>query len=201
MGDTKHVLRSRVDLAAGAMARAFAEDPVMQWLFQGSEDPNHLLTQFMTLTGNRSVTIGHAYEPSGGQECAGAAFWVPPDSSMFTEEMGIEVFTMIAGAVGQARAEHVLGAIREATDFHPEEPHFYLATVGVDPAHRGLGLGAKLLQRVLRTCDDEQIVAYLESSNPRNISLYERAGFTTITEVRLPDGPTMRPMVRNPNSS
>ena len=197
MGETRHVLRNRVDAVAAIMARAFKDDPVMNWMFQGAANPLELLTQFMSLTGTRSVTIGHAYELVDG---AGAAFWVPPDSSMFTEAMGIEFYAMMTGAVGEARTETVLGALREATDFHPEEPHFYLSTIGVDPDHRGQGLGAKLMQRVLKICDDEGLVAYLESSNQRNVSLYERVGFETITEVRLPDGPVMRPMMRRPVS-
>jgi hypothetical protein len=58
--------------------------------------------------------------------------------------------------------------------FHPTEPHWYLPMIGVDPARH----------------------AYLESSNPRNISLYKRHGFEVIGEIQSGSSPTVRPMLR-----
>jgi ribosomal protein S18 acetylase RimI-like enzyme len=40
--------------------------------------------------------------------------------------------------------------------------------------------------------------AYLESSNPRNMSLYRRHGFEQVGELPLPDGPALYPMWRTP---
>ena len=47
---------------------------------------------------------------------------------------------------------------------HPSEPHWYLPLIGVDPAHRGKGLGGALLSHALTACDREGSLAYLESS-------------------------------------
>lgn len=198
MGLTKHILRSRVAAAATTMTRAFADDPVMEWIFRGSANRDELVSRFMAISCKRSISIGHAYEPFGG---GGAAFWAPPGCSMYTEDLGMEIYQLLFGAVGEERTRTVLGGLGEATNFHPEEPHFYLATIGIEPNFQGRGLGTTLMQRVLNVCDDENIVAYLESSNPRNVSLYERAGFETITDVPLPGGPVMRPMIRQPRSS
>ncbi|MEW6149322.1 MAG: N-acetyltransferase, partial [Pseudomonadota bacterium] len=43
---------------------------------------------------------------------------------------------------------------------------------------------------------EEGIAAYLESSNPRNISLYKRHGFKIIGEIQHGTSPTMTPMLR-----
>ncbi|MGH1488843.1 MAG: GNAT family N-acetyltransferase [Acidimicrobiales bacterium] len=197
MNATRHVVRSRAEAVSEVVARAFADDPVMCWIFDDAPDPARSLTAFMRIVCERSISVGHAYELTEGE---GAALWAPPDSSLFNEVSGREVFRLLSEAYGPKRAEAVLVALREATDFHPEEPHFYLSTIGVDPESRGNGYGAKLLSRVLDVCDSEDTLAYLESSNPRNISLYERHGFKAITEVRLPDGPVMTPMIRTPES-
>lgn len=93
--------------------------------------------------------------------------------------------------------QETVGAIFEKMDaFHPEEPHWYLAIVGVDAAHQGQGLGAKLLQAALGRCDREGLIAYLESSNPANIPLYERHGFRVIGEIREGNAPVITPMLR-----
>ena len=38
--------------------------------------------------------------------------------------------------------------------------------------------------------------AYLESSNPRNMSLYKRYGFETMGQIKVDDVPPLHPMIR-----
>ena len=45
-------------------------------------------------------------------------------------------------------------------------------------------------------CDDDGLIAYLESSNPRNLSLYERHGFEIIGKIQAGTSPTLYPMIR-----
>ena len=56
------------------------------------------------------------------------------------------------------------------------------------------------MKHALRRCDEEGIPAYLESSNPRNISLYEPLGFNIIGKIQCDSSPVMTPMLRPPNS-
>ena len=82
---------------------------------------------------------------------------------------------------------------------HPTEPHWYLEAIGCVPEARGQGVGGTLLEPVLARCDAEGLPAYLESSNPRNISFYERHGFATRPLFPLPPGcPVITPMWRDP---
>jgi GNAT superfamily N-acetyltransferase len=57
--------------------------------------------------------------------------------------------------------------------YHPSQPHWYLPLIGVDPVHQRKGYGSALLQHVLLQCDRDHAPAYLESTNPANIRLYE----------------------------
>ena len=59
------------------------------------------------------------------------------------------------------------------------------------PEHQGKGLGTALLRPGLEHADALRLPAYLESSNERNVPLYERHGFAVIAEHVLPDGPTL----------
>ena len=70
--------------------------------------------------------------------------------------------------------------------------------IGVNPAHQSKGLGAALLRQALERCDREGLPAHLESTNPRNISLYMRHGFVAVGEIQAGSSPTMVPMLRQP---
>ena len=87
-----------------------------------------------------------------------------------------------------------VGALME--EFHPKEPHWYLPMIGVDPSRQGQGYGSALLKAALKRCDADGLPAYLESSNPRNVPLYERHGFEVIGEIKPDDHPGLTPMYR-----
>ena len=54
------------------------------------------------------------------------------------------------------------------------------------------------MRHAVARCDREGALAYLESSNPRNISLYLRHGFEVIGEIRVGAAPLVTPMLRRP---
>jgi ribosomal protein S18 acetylase RimI-like enzyme len=82
--------------------------------------------------------------------------------------------------------------------YHPHEPHWYLAVIGVDAARQGFGLGSMLVQHTLASCDKDQVPAYLESTNPKNIPFYERHGFELLGTIQAGASPPMFPMLRKP---
>jgi ribosomal protein S18 acetylase RimI-like enzyme len=81
----------------------------------------------------------------------------------------------------------------------PETPHWYLNVIATLPERQGRGLGAQALAPMCARFDVEGVAAYLESSNPRNMTLYRRHGFEEINDpIQLPDGPALYPMWREP---
>jgi ribosomal protein S18 acetylase RimI-like enzyme len=100
-------------------------------------------------------------------------------------------------ATASPAAREAGGAIFEQmAKLHPKEPHWYLPLIGVDPAHQGRGHGDALLQYALQRFDREGLPAYLESTNPRNISLYRRHGFEEVGTIQAGSSPTLVPMLR-----
>jgi ribosomal protein S18 acetylase RimI-like enzyme len=82
--------------------------------------------------------------------------------------------------------------------FHPDEPCWHLAFLAVDPAQQGKGLGSRILEHSLEACDKDRKIAYLESTNPANLSLYKRHGFELVGEMQSGSSPLMFPMMREP---
>jgi GNAT superfamily N-acetyltransferase len=82
-------------------------------------------------------------------------------------------------------------------EHHPVEPCFYLLAMGVEPERQGRGVGGRLLGTVTGRCDEASAPAYLEATSEDNRRLYERHGFATVAELRLPQGPSLWPMWRD----
>jgi ribosomal protein S18 acetylase RimI-like enzyme len=82
--------------------------------------------------------------------------------------------------------------------YHPHEPHWYLSLIGVDPPQQGKGYGAALMAHALLQCDRDKQLAYLESTNPKNISLYQRHGFEILGTIQVGTSPPLFPMLRTP---
>jgi ribosomal protein S18 acetylase RimI-like enzyme len=85
-----------------------------------------------------------------------------------------------------------------AARYHPSEPHWYLPLIGVDPSQQGKGYGSALLTHALMPCNRDHTCAYLESSNPKNIPLYERHGFEVLGTIQVGTSPPIFPMLRKP---
>jgi ribosomal protein S18 acetylase RimI-like enzyme len=68
--------------------------------------------------------------------------------------------------------------------------------IGVDPAHQGKGHGDALMRHALEQCDRDGLPAYLESTNPRNLSLYRRHGFEALGTIQASSSPSVVPMLR-----
>jgi GNAT superfamily N-acetyltransferase len=186
------------DRIAQIAAAGFYDDPVMGWVFpDDSVRLQRLEAIFGGLVRDTLPDRGTIHLADG----ACTAIWRDP-----TFEHG----RMAADRVQDESAEEapmpfsedelsrliVLGSAMAAS--HPHEPHWYLNVVSTVPPMQGRGLGTAVLQPVLEQCDAEGVRAYLESTNPRNHSLYHRHGFVVAGEIRLEGGPSLTPMWRDP---
>lgn len=144
--------------------------------------------------GGKSFALGTAF---GIDHFAGAALWLPPGASA-DEEALARLFERTAPASIQTDLAQVF---EQMGSFHPEDPHWYLPLIGVDPARQGQRLGEKLMAHALARCDADRSPAYLESSNPRNVSFYERHGFQALGKIQVGSSPAIVPMLRRPRAA
>jgi predicted N-acetyltransferase YhbS len=81
---------------------------------------------------------------------------------------------------------------------HPDDRHLYLSVLGVEPSRQGGGIGSQLLAPGLELCDRDGVAAYLETGKERNIAFYSRHGFEVTGQLKLPAGPPVWFMRREP---
>jgi ribosomal protein S18 acetylase RimI-like enzyme len=187
----KNTTKAEQDLVIGTLVRAFSGDPAARWLYSDSQRYLEYFPSFV------KAFAGAAFEHDTAfcvDNCAGAALWLPPGSH--SDEKAL--LTLLQDSIPERHRAEVVGVLDQMDRYHPAEPHWYLPMIGVDPAKQGQGYGSALLKHVLERCDGENKLAYLESSSPKNIPLYERHGFELLGTIQVGSSPPLFPMLRRP---
>jgi ribosomal protein S18 acetylase RimI-like enzyme len=184
-------------VAGAVLGRAFTTDPVFRWIL--GETPQ--LEQRLTLAFT-AFAVGAVHKPAAQvlvtPERTAASIWLPPNQWRAPMSEIVRQGPRLLRAYG-TRSPRALRLLSAVERHHPKEPHWYLEAIGTVPEARGQGIGPTVLTPVLERCDAEQLPAYLESSNPHNITFYERHGFVKMPLFDLPAGcPVITPMWRDP---
>lgn len=182
---------------ARTFAAAFARDPVFDWLARPDGRRQFALRRFFSwMLESRALPHGETWMTADG---LAAAAWIPPQpegtATGLAEDLRmLPIILRLTGLRRLARGAAMAAAMEHS---HPEAPYFYLAFIGVTPRMQGTGLGTALLKRTLARIDALGTNAYLENSNPRNLKLYEQAGFSVAREIRArKDAPPVYTMWR-----
>jgi GNAT superfamily N-acetyltransferase len=179
---------------AAALARAFDDDPVTQWVYAGERRRPKWAGRFFRWQLERLAPQDASWTTATRD---GAALWALPDR---WREDGRETLTLLRQTLPGVlpRLPRVLRGLGQVEARHPEQRHLYLAVLGVDPPRQGTGVGSRLIRPGLELCDREGLPAYLETGRERNLAFYARHGFRVLDELQLPKGPPVWFLWREP---
>lgn len=185
-------------LAIEALVRAFLDDPVLRWCFPDDRRRGRQLDGlFHFLWAGLWSRHDLAYTTD---QIRGVAIWLPPDQWRVGLFEQLRLLPGYVGNVGLREVPRTLRGFNLLASRHPQQAHFYLHFVGVTPEWQGRGIGAKLLEPMLKRCDREALPAYLEATTARNRLFYQRNGFRVLEEVVYPKGPPTWLMWREPRT-
>jgi ribosomal protein S18 acetylase RimI-like enzyme len=152
------------------MSLAFSTDPAVRWMYPAPENYLDYFPQFVSAFGGRASECGTAHFIGDVQA---AALWLPP--SIQSDEDAL--MNLFERTIPEQNRQALFSMFEQMGDYHPHNPHWYLPLIGVEPIQQRRGYGSMMLEHALKVCDEDQMSAYLESSNPENIPLYQRHGF------------------------
>jgi len=191
----RQVAADDLQVLAAVLARAFEQDAATRWLLPDDESYMGRATRFYELALREDLPRGGCWTTDDRQA---VALWEPPGDWGFAQERLPEVLPELQD-IYQDDFQRVAESFATMVERHPQDPHWYLWIIGVDPARQGRGHGAQLLDAMLERVDAEGMPAYLEASTPRNARLYERHGFETTEIWSFPGGgPEIAGMWREP---
>jgi GNAT superfamily N-acetyltransferase len=184
-----------IDSLSHVIAEAFHPLAVSRWLLPGANARREIFPAYFRLHVEAAVTHGLVLTTPGRDA---AALWLPigpdgpePASAGYRERLAaitgphLDRFTALDDAFER---HHPAGVAHE-----------HLAILAVRPRRQRRGIGTALLGARHTALDRHRLPAYLEASDARKRGIYLRHGYVDHGQpLRLPDGPVMYPMWRDP---
>ena len=177
------------------LSAGFMQDPMHRWLFPDADDRARLHPAFFAPLVAMALAHGNVWTT---RDHSGAALWLPFDAAAESGEPGMA--ELFEPTLGGDVARRLREFDRQASVIHPKDrDHEYLAFIVVRPGETGRGIGTALLEKQLTELDHRARPAYLEATNADSARLYRRFGFKPLgPDIRMPDGPVLLPMWREP---
>jgi ribosomal protein S18 acetylase RimI-like enzyme len=192
--------RATLDDAAGLsklFASAFADDPLFDYMVRpGAGRAAALQLFFHEILRARDIPQGEVWMSPDGHACI---CWLKPDARRSPGGLiqKLSWLPFLVRVYSLARLARSMAVAESMEENHPREPHFYLAFVAVSPEYHGVGLGSRILKATLAQVDAAGMAAYVESSNPKNATYYERGGFVARKNIAPAGAPPLIAMWRD----
>ena len=188
---------------AEVAADAYCDYPLHNWFTKGKYDAkaSKLIMQISLRTMTEDAVI---YADS--EEINGFAVWLPfgftgSKTLPFLMNGGLSlIFHSGFGIIGRLLKyeTYAMNLKKEFTDNYD----WYLYNLSIKKEAQGKGIASKLMRPMLQFCDDECMIAYLETNKEANVGLYKHYGFDLMKEELIPQTPvTHYAMVRKPDQT
>jgi ribosomal protein S18 acetylase RimI-like enzyme len=181
------VKESDLERLADVATDAYVDYPLHNWLTKGKYDrtASKLIMQITLKTMTKDAVI---YADS--EEMNGFAVWIPfgftgSKTLPFLFSGGLKLILHSGlGIIGRLLTyeTYAMNLKKEYTDNYD----WYLYNLSIKKDAQGKGIASKLLRPMLEFCDDEKMVAYLETNKESNVSLYKHYGFELKKEEMIP---------------
>ncbi len=172
-----YVAKADQERAYATLVSALTDDPVERWLWPELAHYNAVFPEFLAAMGGKAFDEGTVWKLD---DFVAVAFWYPPG----TVADGDAIVNVLTDSVAADKLDETMSVVDQMDKAHPTHPHWYLPWFGVHRAQQGRGLGSQLMPRCLEVVDAAHLPAYLETSNPRNVTFYERHGYEVVGEAR-----------------
>ncbi len=165
------------EAVVATVVAAFVHDPAFRYFFPDDETYDAEATAFAGALFDARVGHGTVWMLPGAEA---VSLWEPPAAAAIAPVLPPIPVSEGAGRRIEAYEQAVHSAMTE-------EPHWYLGVLATHPDHAGQRLGRAMITPGVERAADDGVPAILETTNPANVELYQRAGWTVVADID--DGP------------
>ena len=171
-----------MEYAASVLARGYRDAPLSLAIY--GDDPNHRLRSVERVMGRRiSAKDPPPLVARRGDVIVGVCGMAPPGACQLSMSKHDR-----AAAGGRAISSSLMKTLEMATEWdrhHPDEPHWHLGPLAVEPGLQRMGVGGQLVERFCEPVDAEGGMAFLETDRHENVRFFEQFSFVTVDEAKV----------------
>lgn len=180
---------SKIQAATSTISEAFYDDPMFELVLPDKTTRMQYLTPLTEFMLKLVMNNGQVDSIAG---TGGVALWMPPGKTDLSPGQIMKAGGLkLPFRTGFGPFMRLMRMLDKGSATHKKAvpvPHWYLAMVAVEPSQQGKGLGKALIEHGLARADADRVPCYLETSNERNLPLYERSGFKVVESFVLVEG-------------
>ena len=185
---------------AEVAADAYRDYPLHNWFTGGKYDAK--ASKLIMLISLKTMTED-AVIYADSEEINGFAVWLPfgftgSKTLPFLMNGGLRLILHSGpGIIGRLLTyeTYAMNLNKEFTEHYD----WYLYNLSIKKDAQGKGIASKLMRPMMQFCDEERMIAYLETNKAVNVGLYQHYGFELMKEELIPKTPVKHyAMVRNP---
>lgn len=184
-----------VEAAAAVLGRAFRDNPMNVAVIGGDDERRVRCNQAGVLAYLPAALVaGLVWGAWCDRRLCGVLVAMPPGGYPLPVP-GLRDWWRLLRVQGPRLVRRWGGVAAELADLHPSEPHWTLATLGVDPADWRWGVGSELLRALTEHVSESPAPIYLDTDRAENVAFYACGGFEEIGRVEIL-GVTVHRMLR-----
>ena len=142
--EIRSATRDELPETVACVVAAFITDPLARYACASPHEYLRGMPSMVEEFAGGAFDHGSAYV---SVDFCGAALWLPPGVHPDDEKLE----RAFREAVKPERLDDLLGTFEQMGQSHPEEPHWYLPMIGVEPNAQSRGIGSALMQHALQS--------------------------------------------------
>ncbi len=185
--DVRPAEQRDVPRIAATLTIALADSRWTRWALPDDGRMQRLTRLHELDAGHRGVSTGGAWVTD---DVTAVAVWEPPPGAPGTSPLPADVRAALDRELpylAAGRASVVAETAALVTAARPDDPHWWLAHLGVRPTSRRQGLAAAVLAPALVRCDAEGVLAAAAVYSWANVRFLRGFGFEVTTTTRTAD--------------
>ena len=182
--------KTQVKAAGEVLGRALQDDPVSVYDIPDKKKRHAVIKYVFQMTSCLGVKHGETHATSPNFE--GVAVWLPYINKEY--KLITDIGCLLKAKfykLGREAGKRIKPIEDYSTKVHRKfapGDHWYLQTLGVEPAHQGKGYGSLLMEYMLEKIDTTNpLPVFLETSTEINVKFYKRFGFEVVKEGIIPE--------------
>lgn len=169
-------------LVVDLLSRAFDDNKSVNHVIPQDPRRRERIWHLMSYSFEVCHRFGKVYLSEEGKGCALILFPEQQKTNLSSLKLDLK---LIARAIGLSNVGKVVSREKAIKKRRPQELLYYLWFIGVEHGERGQGIGSGLLNDIIEEAEAMKRPICLETSASKNLSWYQKAGFSIYDELDL----------------